>query len=158
MVVGVDDVRIISCQAPTGKPDAQIRIGATGTFVGNDVYNTTGEGQTRTARVARGATITYTIKVQNDALVADTLRLKGTRASTHYRVTYTAGGLDITDEVTAGTYTTPVLSPGATHTVRAVVKVKATAPIGSSLTAALTAKSATTPAVKDTVKFVTRRA
>lgn len=41
--------------------------------------------------------------------------------------------------------------------VNVVVKVRSTAPTGSSLTAALAAKSDTDPTIKDTVKFVTRR-
>lgn len=42
--------------------------------------------------------------------------------------------------------------------IKVVVKVKATAPAGSSLTGTLTAKSNTDTTYKDTVKFVTRRA
>ncbi len=142
---------------PAPQPDARIKKG-TGAFVGNDVYNTTGLGQTRTGVAPRGSSVTYTIKVQNDALVADTLRLKGAASNTRFKVTYTAGGADITPAIVAGTYTTPELAPGATFTVRVVVKVKSTAPAGASLTGALTAKSNTDTTYKDTVKFVTRRA
>ena len=142
---------------PSPRPDGRIKKG-TGAYIGNDVYNTTGAGQTRTARLPRGATATYTVKVQNDHVVADTLRLKGTRSATYYRVTYTAGTTDITDQVTAGTYTTPALAPGATHTIRATVKVKATAPAGTSLTGSLTATSTTDTTAKDRVGFTTRRA
>ena len=59
-------------------------------------------------------------------------------------------------EVKAGTYETPVLAPGAKFKVKVVVTVRATTPIGASLTGSLTATSTTHPTFKDKVKFVTR--
>ncbi len=51
-----------------------------------------------------------------------------------------------------------VNAENATFTVKAEVKVKASAAVGSSLAATLTAKSTADPAFRDTVKFVTSRA
>ncbi len=58
----------------------------------------------------------------------------------------------------AGNDDTPTLAPGATLSVKVVVKVKSSAPVGSSMTALLTAKSRTDSTYKDTVKVVTHRA
>lgn len=107
---------------------------------------------------ARGSTVTYYFSTQNDAPFPDTLRLRGSASDTRFKVTYTAGGTDITSEFTAATYTTPPLAPGATFTVKVQVKVRATSPAGSSLNAEMTVKSDRDPAIKDTVKFVTGRA
>ncbi len=141
----------------TPRPDGRIKKGS-GAFVGNDVYNTTGIDQTRNGSAPRGSTVTYTVKVQNDSEATDVLRLRGTTSTTHFRVSYTVGGTNVTSAVVTGTYLTPSLAPGASVSVTVTVKVKTSAPAGSSLSARLTAKSDTDPTKKDTVKFVTSRA
>ncbi len=155
--VADSDNNRIQAFGPVAKPDGRIRKGATGAYSGDGVYNTTGVGQTKSGSAARGATVTYWVSAQNDAPFTDVLRLKGTASNTRFRVTYTAAGVDITAAVVAGTYTTPVLGPGDSFLVKVVVKVKATAPAGSSLTGSMIIKSDSDPARRDTVKFVTGR-
>ena len=123
--------------------------------MGDDVYNTTGRNQTRTGSAAPGGSVRYWVSAQNDAPIPDTLRLKGTTTSAGFVVRYTVDGIDITPQVTAGTYTTPVLAPGATHLVKVVVTVTETAPAGSSLNASMLVTSNTAAATKDKVRFVT---
>lgn len=140
------------------KPDGRIRLGTSGSFVGNNVYNSTGTGQTRSGSAARGHTVTYDVSVQNDAPFGDALRLKGTASNANFTVSYQVGATDVTAQVVAGTYTTPNLAPGATQKVRVVVTVGAGAPSGSSLSATVLAKSDTDAARRDAVRFVTGRA
>ena len=140
------------------RPDGRIRLGATGTLSGNNVYNTDGTGQTSSGSAARGNSVTYTVSAQNDAPFREALHLRGTASSGNFTVQYTVDGVDVTAEMIAGTYTTPTLAPGATHTVSARVTVTTAAPAGSSLTANVTIKSSADPTSKDKVKFVTRRA
>ena len=85
-------------------------------------------------------------------------RAKGTASTTRFRVTYTALGEDITSAVVDGTFTTVDLGPGDSLLIKVVVKVKGTAPAGSSLTGSVIVKSDEIPIWGDTVKFVTRRA
>lgn len=139
------------------QPDGRIRRGATGRYVGDNLYNTTGDGQTRTGSAARGATVTYFVSVQNDALFADELRLRGTATTSRFRVLYFTGGFDITSQVTDGTYTTPTLAPGAAVVVKVEVKVKSSAPAGSAVSATVTTRSTSDPTRQDKVKFVTSR-
>lgn len=141
-----------------GRPDARIRVGATGTLKGDDVYNTTGAGQGAAASARRGASVTFQIPVQNDGVVADRFKLKGQAGNANYRVRYLdRSGANITSAVTAGTFTTPSLAPGGVHTIRAVVTVQTGAAAGSSLARTLTATSKNASTAKDTVKFTTRR-
>jgi len=63
----------------------------------------------------------------------------------------------VTDDVVAGTYETPVLGTGDTHTLRAVVTIRSNAPANASLARALTATSTTDTARKDVIRFVTHR-
>ena len=66
-------------------------------------------------------------------------------------------GANTTNQVTAGTYTTPNLAPGRIHRVTIVVTVRNTPPFSGSLVRTLTATSTTHPAIKDTVRFITHR-
>lgn len=143
-----------------GRPDAQIKKGATGLVVGNNVYNTTGTDQTRTGSAPRGGSVTYNVNVQNDAAFAERLRLQGTASTPAFRVRYyDATGQNITVAVTQGTFTTPeVVAPGAKAKVKVVVTVLNTAPAGARLTGSVKATSTTHPSFKDKVKFVTSRA
>jgi hypothetical protein len=140
-----------------GRPDARIRRGA-GALVGNNLYNTTGLNQTRSGAAGPGQTITYFVSAQNDAPFAEQLRIKGQASTTHFTVQYRdSANVNITSQVVAGTYRTPVLAAGAIHLIRAVVTIHPTAPANASSTRTVTVTSDTHPAFKDTVKFVTTR-
>ncbi len=140
-----------------GRPDARIRRG-TGPVVGNNVYNGTGLDQTRTGAAGRAQSVTYPVSVQNDALFAEQLRVQGQGSTTRFTVQYRdPANVNITAQVLAGSYRTPVLAAGAIYTIRAVVTPKAAAPANASVARTVTATSNTHPAVKDTVKFVTTR-
>lgn len=112
----------------------------------------------RTPTVRRGKRVTFTVSVQNDAEMADRLRVVGGTGSRHIRVVYLApDGTDVTRGVVAGTLRTPTLVPGGTYQLRAVVTVRRTAPRGASLTRSVTAASTSVPAARDAVMFVVRR-
>ena len=140
------------------RPDARIRRGM-GVLVGNNVYTTTGVNETRSGSARAGQSVTYRVSVQNDAPFAEPLRLRGLRSTTRFTVRYrNQANVNITPQVVAGTYRTPVLAAGATHTIRIVVTVHRSAPRDASLARTVTVTSDTHPAIKDTVRFVTTRA
>jgi hypothetical protein len=140
-----------------GRPDARIRRGP-GAVVGNNLYNTTGLNQTRTGAAGPGQAVTYFVSAQNDAPFAEQLRIKGQASTTRFTVTYrNPAGVNITSQVIAGSYRTPVLAPGATHFIRAIVTIHPSAPANATLTRTATVTSDTHPAIKDTVKFITTR-
>ena len=110
------------------RPDGRIRRG-TGPVVGNDIYNTTGAGQTRTGSATRGQAVTYYVTAQNDAPVAERLRLQGQPSTANFTVVYRdPAGANITTAVTNGTYTTPNLATNGTHQIKIVVTVGNAAP------------------------------
>ena len=140
------------------RPDGRIRLG-TGAFVGDNVYNTTGAGQSRTGSAAKGKTITFGISIQNDGSGADRFKVKATgAAASAYTVKYFHGTTDITAAVVAGSYLTPSLAPGATYLITARVTVKSTAAVGSSVTRLVTLTSVGNSVKKDAVKFTGKRA
>ena len=142
----------------SGRPDARIRRG-TRSVIGDGLYNTTGAGQTRTGSAALGGSVTYFVSAQNDAPFAEQLRIKGQPSSTQFTVQYrNPAGVNITSQVIAGSYRTPVLAPGGIHLIRAIVTILPSAPANATLARTVTVTSDTHPTIKDTVRFVTSRA
>ena len=68
-------------------PDAEIGI-FSGNYVGNDVYNKTAVGQTKTMQIAKGASQYFPVLIQNDGPLPASFKVKGTGAATGYTVTY----------------------------------------------------------------------
>ena len=115
------------------KPDGRIRLGTHGypgtttsyhaTFVGNNVYNTTGARQKATVEnfnELEGAFKTFDISIQNDGTRADRFKVKATGAATGgWTVTYFHGTTNITSAIVAGTFRTASLAPGATYPISA---------------------------------------
>ncbi len=140
------------------KPDGRIRLG-TGAFAGDNVYNTTGAGQSKTGSAAKGKTISFGISIQNDGSSPDIFKIKATgTAANAYTVKYFRGTTDITAAVVAGTYKTTSLAQAATYLITAKVTVKSTAAAGSSVTRLVTITSVGNSTRKDAVKFIGKRA
>ncbi len=142
---------------PPPRPDALIRRGPTGVYVGDGVYNTTGQGQTRNAAAHLGGSVTYFVALQNDATVPDEIRVRGMSSTNGFNIRYYTNGTGITHDVTRGTYTTATLAPGASVTLKIEVTVATNVPVGAQLSGVLTAKSGADRTVRDVVKFVTHR-
>jgi hypothetical protein len=141
------------------RPDGRIRVGKSGAFIGDNVYNTTGAAQSRTGSARKGRTITFGISIQNDGSAADSFKVKATgSASSRYTVKYFCGKKDITTRVVAGRYRTASLAAGATVLITAKVTVRPTASKGSRVTRLVTITSVGSSTAKDAVKFVARRA
>ncbi len=140
------------------RPDAMIRRGRPGRpgsgFRGDGTVNTTGVGQTVATSVRPQGTARFTVRIENDGDVAAPMRLVGSRSNAAYRITYLAGGVDITRRVVAGDYRTATLAPSGASSavVEVVVAARATAPRGARVVAALRASSPTDPPVGDVVK------
>jgi len=140
------------------RPDGRVRVGA-GAFVGDNVYNSTGSGQSQTGSSARGGTVTFGISIENDGNGAEDFEVKATGSATSaYTVKYFRGTSDITVAVVAGTYRTPSLAPGANYLITARVIVESTAKAGSSVTRLVTITSGADVPTKDSIKFIAKRA
>lgn len=139
------------------KPDGHVKKGD-GAYAGNNVYNTTGASQTRSASVSAGGTATFTVRAQNDGDAIDDVGVRGQASTGRFRFTYTRAGVDITAQVVAGTYQIDDLAPGATANVKVAVKARAGAPRGSSINGAVTLTSRTDTSAKDRVRVVVTRA
>jgi uncharacterized membrane protein len=126
------------------QPDARWRIATTSYFAGDNVYNTSAQGQSETTTAHRGDTATFNL--QNDGTASQKLKLKATGANTPgYTVKYRFGSTDITAAVKAGTWKTPKLDHGKTVNVTIKVTVKQNAANNSTFSRLLTVRSAINP-------------
>jgi hypothetical protein len=129
---------------------------ADGPFVGNDVYNTTGDGQIVSNTVGGSGTATFKLRVQNDGNVNDSLLVRGVNSGTANGtlVTYFRDGVDISAQVTGPDgYTVANLLPGSSVDIEVRVKFRG----ASALTgygATITTSSKGTPSVTDTARVV----
>ncbi len=139
------------------RPDGVIQRAPTGPVRGDDVYNTTGTGQAAGGTAAASTPRRYRITVQNDAPFPEVLRVRGTAPDTAFRVQYRVAGVEVTAAVTAGTFLTPALEPGASLIVKAVVTPRSGSRVGSALQGTVTVRSTTHPTSRDVVTFLTIR-
>jgi hypothetical protein len=133
---------------------ADAEIGnSSGNYVGNDVYSTTGAGQTKTVSIGRGTSKFFPVLIQNDGLLPASFTLKGTGAATGYTVTYIdySNGENITSAIRNGTFNTGTLARGQSFAMKVIVKLSSSA--AERGTFLVTAES-TAGSPKDTVKGV----
>lgn len=143
----------LSVIAGVPRPDALVGTSKTAPFVGDGVYfpSMDGNPQVISQPVARGASVSAFVRVQNDRAGADSFQIKGEASgSGGYTVRYYRGRTDITDQVVAGTYTTGVLAPGATITIK--LKTTAGATAGARRSSTVTVTSRTTGTIRDVVQ------
>lgn len=132
------------------------------TYIGDDVYNTTGAGQTMSRNAARGTTVRFFVEFEQDGddnvVGADTVR--GCAGNNNFGVRYfgvSPGGpaIDLTSLITAG-FNNSI--NGLIPDLAVEVKVKRNAPAGATLNCkvkATTVDGATT--LRDTVLMTVRR-
>jgi uncharacterized protein YkwD len=137
--------------APAPRPDAHIRTPRQSAYSGNDVYNRTGAGQSRTARVGpRGLTRFY-VQIQNDRQATDDIRVVGTRESGAFAVRYFLGARQVSPLVKAGTLVFSGMAPGAHRTLTVEVEARAGAAPGSQRKVVVSARSVTNGQIRDNV-------
>jgi hypothetical protein len=133
------------------QPDAYIKTSST-SFVGNNVYNTTGLHQARSLSANQGATATFTIRIANDGFATDSFTLKGPGSQSGFTATYKRGATNITAQVVAGTYTISNLAQGASVDITLSVLVGNSVPNGTAKSWLVVATSTGAGAAKDAVK------
>ena len=112
-------------------PDAAIRT-IPGTFVGNDIYSLKAlASQTATMQIERGSSRSYQVLIQNDGLVpaAFTVRSDYTTEYPGYTVMFSndANAADITAELAGGNFSTGILAPGKSFSMRMIVQLSLSA-------------------------------
>lgn len=119
------------------QPDAWIGLGPASGFIGDNVYNTSGVGQTKQLERRRGAKGVFYVRVYNDGSAANTVRIRGAVSPIGATVAYFIGtsSTNVTTAVQSPGGWAVSLAPGAYRMVRVEILVGPTAVIGSSKTA-----------------------
>jgi DNA-binding beta-propeller fold protein YncE len=137
----------------THRPDNQIATGTT--YVGNDIYNSTGTNQTKSVKAKVGKTVSFKIRIENDGSATDPFTVSGGGSAKGYSVTYFAGTTNITSKVVAGTYKI-TLDPAASVVIKMTVKVGSNASTSRAILIKTSADHETSKL--DAVKAVVKRA
>ncbi len=137
------------------QPDVMAAQPGSSQFAGNGTYNTSGDGQIAVQNTRAGNTVNFTIRVQNDSPVTDSIKLTGAGSgtATGSSVKFWLGGRDITKALatTAG-YIVENLRPGQYKDVRVEVKVGSRADKFSGYGGTITATSVGTTSKSDTAR------
>jgi hypothetical protein len=131
------------------QPDARIGVRSAGPFVGNNVYNSTGAGQTRAVSVRRGNRATAYVSIENDGLVAAAFTVKATGGSRGITAQFYRGATNITAAVRAGTYSSGAIAARSTIVIRMDVTAAKTSAASAAFLVRLTTVAGTSP---DTVR------
>lgn len=143
---------------PTRLPDCQVRASNDSLYLGDNLYNSTGAGQTRSLNVKPNKSVTYHLLVQNDGNATDSFKIRGSAASASFTVKYydaLSGGSDISAAMTSGTYAVNNLAVGGTKALRVVVTAARGAAVNAVQTCLVTATSTADTSKSDTVATVT---
>ncbi|HWU21150.1 MAG TPA: hypothetical protein VN088_06480 [Nocardioides sp.] len=136
-------------------PDLSIAGAVSGPYRGDNVYSTTGAGETRHVQVHRGHQVTLYVRVQNDGLVPATFTLKGTGQRTGIVARYSIGSTTVTSGVQAGTCTTASIAARGYVVLRVAVVVGKSGATSATLVTTARSQAGTPPdAVRITVSVV----
>ena len=150
----VHEALTVTAATTTYRPDGQIRLSSDATFVGNNVYNSTGSGQARSVTSARGGTRSFVARVQNDGTGTDGFTFRGCAAAAGFTVRYFAGATgttEITSAVQAGTYAVSGVVVGGTRAVRLEVTTGGSTASGTVQSCLVTVTSTAATTVADAV-------
>jgi Neocarzinostatin family len=127
------------------QPDGRIRRRSDGVITGDNIYNLNADGQTRIRAVAPGTTWSFAVQLQNDAEVADNIRVTAPPSSSPFTVRYFVAYFDITSKVTGGGFTFTDVAPGQIWTLGVQFNTAAGAPLESRADPLVTFTSVTAP-------------
>jgi TolB protein len=107
-------------EEPRHQPDLALAPAGSAAYTGDGVV----EGaQTLLATVAPGRSRAFVVRVANDGNRTDSFALRGATGGAGVRVSYRAGGRDVTRAVTSGTYVVESLQNGDSAELRLIVSV-----------------------------------
>lgn len=152
----LDVAKVVTTVGLNTVPDLQARNNADVSFIGDNLYNLTGTGQTKAQTIQPGSADVYVFRVQNDGNSVDAFTLTGTAGGTGWTAAYAAGDIDITGQVTGSGWSTGELARGAVVDVRLTVSALPLTPALASKSLALIATSQRAATGKDLARAITK--
>lgn len=155
---GTNPTTTLTIAASDQQPDGSISTAKSSGYVGNNLYNTTGERQTKATKARRTQVRTFFVRVGNDGNVTNTITVKGSAAKAGSTVTYLSGTTNVTRAMRSTAGWRVKLTRGGHRVVTVRVAVTRKARIGAVLPATVRATwsgdGTRTDVVKATVKVV----
>ncbi len=155
-VLGSRTSTTLTITASDQRPDAMIRGAAATHFVGNNVYNTTGSGQSTTVTAQPGRIRGFYVRIYNDGSVRNTFVIKGSAALSRSTVYYLVGRTNVTKAMRSAAGYSVSLAPGAYVQILARVVLDQHAVVGTSKSATVSATWRGDGVRTDVVKGVVR--
>jgi hypothetical protein len=127
-------------------------------YIGNNIYNTTGDQQTKNQSVLPNNAAIYHVKIENDGNGEDGFTVTGPAGGSGWNIAYydeLVGGNNITSQVTGSGWPTGGLNPGENKEIRVEVTPDLTVPSGNSLDVLILSTSQANNQKQDAVKTVT---
>ena len=148
----------VTIAASDQQPDGLISTSASTSYVGNNVYNTTGAGQAKTVSARRTVTRTFYARVYNDGNVSNAIAIRGSAALAGSTVRYYSGSTNVTTAMRSASGWRVALNPGAYKVVTVKITIARTASFGSyksaTVTSSWTGDDTRSDAVKAVVKVI----
>jgi subtilisin family serine protease len=153
------DLVFMDTQCNILQPDMHIKNDNESSYVGNNIYNTSGTNQTKYQEVTFQETAVYHLKLENDGETWDIDWIDGPGSDNDWTIEYwdaLAGGSNITSEVVNGTYWIYLPGPGAAEYLRVEVTPTMSAPQGQIKDVPVKATAGYNAHKKDVVKARTK--
>jgi hypothetical protein len=128
--------------------DATVRRSGNDDPLGDNVYNTSGAGQTRKWSAIRGKTRSFVVELQNEGPAQAALAVQGCAKSKGFKVKYFDGAANVTPQVVAGSYHRNLDAAGS-RSLRLAITPKDDAKVGQTKSCKV---GASTPANADVIK------
>ena len=145
---------------PLLRPDLLVRLG-TDPWVGDGVYNVSGDGQTLPVTVPVAQSVTLRLRFENDGNQPDDLEVKGVARTPAFKLKYTVGPaghtINVTDAVVAGTFRFASVDPGDARVIRVTLWVRNTSDPGATDELRFKVVSGTDHRARDVVVVVAHR-
>ena len=143
-----------SATAQSSQPDLLVRREADVNWIGDNVYNLTGVGQSRFSEIEPGETACYWVQVSNDGAVTNSVRVTATPATPGWTAAFFkmdgTNQTDLTTDMLGGGHVL-TLRPKAAVDLLVEVEALATAPHGSTNVVSLSATTESPSSLGDVV-------
>ena len=138
------------------QPDLSVSLRRTGPYKTDNFYQSTPVKQqtVRRSHVRVGATYDYWVRIGNDSLASDSITVLGTaEGPATSTVTFLSGAVDVTSQVTAGTWS-PYVIAGGVATLKVRITIGSGTPARSVFRVTVRGESSSDPARVDLVRIV----
>lgn len=137
-ILGTPRLAGLVIDASDQQPDGLVSTRSSSGYVGDNVYNTVGTGQTRTLTARSGTKRVFYVRVYNDGTVPNAVTLRGSASPAGSTVRYFRGSINVTAAMRSSVGLTFQLRPDEFRQVRVETTVGPLAAIGSLKRAAVT--------------------